>query len=135
LEKLDPGAADLLRDEDLRFGVVVARRLGILLRDRHQIRSRTQAMQAVSACTSAGSVAGNMAIRSWFRPSLRYGSTSTIPLARSVAASAAASTCSSKSIVPTTSERLAGSSTNGVACSCPATQLYKCPEEAPVRAT
>ncbi len=50
-------------------------------------------MQAVSACTSAGSVAGNIATRSWLRPSLRYGSTSTIPFARSVAASAAASTC------------------------------------------
>ena len=57
-------------------------------------------MHAVSACTSAGSVAGNIAIRSWLRPSLRYGSTSTIPFARSVAASAAASTWSSKSIVP-----------------------------------
>ena len=31
-------------------------------------------------------------MRSWLRPSLRYGSTSTMPLARSVAASAAAST-------------------------------------------
>ena len=40
---------------------------------------------------------------------------STMPLARSVAATAAASTASSKSIVPTTSERLAGSATNGVA--------------------
>ena len=47
-------------------------------------------------------------MRSWLRPSLRYGSTSTIPLARSVAATAAASTASSKSIVPTTSERLRG---------------------------
>ena len=44
-------------------------------------------MHAVSAFTSAGSVAGNIAIRSWLRPSLRYGSTSTIPLARKVAAS------------------------------------------------
>jgi hypothetical protein len=38
-----------------------------------------------------------------------------MPLARSVAATAAASTSSLKSIVPTTSERLAGSATNGVA--------------------
>ena len=38
-----------------------------------------------------------------------------MPLARSAAASAAASTESSKSIVPTTSERFAGSATKGVA--------------------
>ena len=31
-------------------------------------------MHAVSASTSAGSTAGNMAIRNWLRPSLRYGS-------------------------------------------------------------
>jgi len=54
-----------------------------------------------------------MPIRSWLRPSLRYGSVSTIPFARSVAATAAASTRSSKSIVPTTSDRFAGSATNG----------------------
>ena len=86
-------------------------------------------MHAVSACTSAGSVAGNIATRSWLRPSLRYGSTSTIPLARSVAASAAASTSSSKSIVPTTSERLAGSATNGVACGCRSAHPYRCAED------
>src|SRR6476661_7060342 len=38
-----------------------------------------------------------------------------MPLARSVAATRAASTSSLKSIVPTTSERLAGSATNGSA--------------------
>ena len=64
-------------------------------------------MQSVSARTSLGSVAGNIPIRSWLRPSFRYGSTSTMPLARNVAARSAASTASSKSIVPTTSERLA----------------------------
>ena len=42
---------------------------------------------------------------------------STMPLARSAAASAAASIASAKSIVPTTSERFAGSATNGVATS------------------
>ena len=72
-------------------------------------------MQAVSAATSSGSTAGNMAMRSWLRPSLRYGSVSTMPFARRVAATAAASTESSKSIVPTTSERRAGSATKGVA--------------------
>jgi hypothetical protein len=36
-----------------------------------------------------------------------------MPLARSVAAIAAASMWSAKSIVPTTSERFAGSATNG----------------------
>ena len=43
-----------------------------------------QSMHAVSASTSAGSTAGNMPTRNWLRPSLRYGSTSTIPFARSV---------------------------------------------------
>ncbi len=33
--------------------------------------STTQSMQAVSALTSAGSMAGNMPIRNWLRPSLR----------------------------------------------------------------
>ena len=103
-QQLDAGVADLLLDEHL-----------------HRVTSPTfsivQSMQAVSASTSAGSIAGNMPMRSWLRPSLRYGSVSTMPLARSVAAIAAASTPSSKSIVPTTSERLAGSATNGVACS------------------
>ena len=42
---------------------------------------------------------------------------STIPLARRTFATAAASTASSKSIVPTTSERSAGSATYGVAYS------------------
>ena len=58
-----------------------------------------------------------MPIRSWLRPSLRYGSVSTIPLARSILATAAASTASTKSMVPTTCERCAGSATNGVAYS------------------
>ena len=40
-----------------------------------------------------------------------------MPFARSAAASAAASTSSAKSIVPTTSERFAGSVTKGVASS------------------
>ena len=79
------------------------------------ILSTTQSMHAVSACTSPGSTAGNIPIRSWLRPSLRYGSVSTIPFARSVFATTAASTSSLKSIVPTTSERFAGSATNGVA--------------------
>jgi hypothetical protein len=48
---------------------------------------------------------------------------STIPFARRAVAIAAASTESSKSIVPTTSERLAGSATNGVANSLASAQL------------
>ena len=53
---VDAGVADLLGDEDA-----------------HQSASRstTQSMQAVSACTSAGSIAGNIPMRSWLRPSLR----------------------------------------------------------------
>ena len=35
------------------------------------IRSTTQSMQAVSACTSARSIAGKSPMRSWLRPSLR----------------------------------------------------------------
>ena len=37
----------------------------------HEPCSRIQSMHAVRACTSLGSVAGNMATRSWLRPSLR----------------------------------------------------------------
>ena len=76
----------------------------------------TQSMHVVRAATSSGSTAGNIPMRSWLRPSLRYGSVSTMPLARRVRAIAAASMSSVKSIVPTTSERWAGSVTNGVAC-------------------
>ena len=36
-----------------------------------EILSTTQSMQAVSACTSAVSTAGNIPMRSWLRPSLR----------------------------------------------------------------
>ena len=49
-------------------------------------------MQRGQGPTSAGSTAGNIATRSWLRPSLRYGSMSTIPLARNTFATAAAST-------------------------------------------
>src|SRR5664279_2664832 len=70
-------------------------------------------MHTVRASTSSGSTAGNIPTRSWLRPSLRYGSTSTTPLARSTAATDAASTSSVKSIVPTTSERAEGSATKG----------------------
>ena len=52
-------------------------------------------------------------MRSWLRPSLRYGSVSTIPFARSTSATTAASTASTKSIVPTTWLRSAGFSTKG----------------------
>ena len=49
-------------------------------------------MLFVSAVTSSGSMAGNMPTRSWLRPSLRYGSVSTMPLARRIFATSAAST-------------------------------------------
>ena len=55
-EQLDPGVADLLGDEHPRLRSAVGRA--------HELRSRTQSMHAVSACTSAGSVAGNIATRS-----------------------------------------------------------------------
>ena len=40
-------------------------------RHRRSCCSTTQSMHAVSACTSSGSIAGNMPMRSWLRPSLR----------------------------------------------------------------
>src|SRR5690242_14757217 len=92
-------------------------------------------MQAVSASTSAGSTDGNIAIRSWLRPSLRYGSVSTTPLARSTFATAAASTESLKSIVPTTADRFAGSATKGVAYEDFSAQPYKIDEDSLVRET
>ncbi len=46
----------------------------------------TWVMQPHNDAMSSGSMAGNMAMRSWLRPSLRYGSVSTIPFARSTAA-------------------------------------------------
>ena len=70
-----------------------------------------------SFATSSGSIAVNVATRSWLRPSFRYGSVSTMPFARRVAATAFASIESSRSIVATTWERAAGSVTNGVAAS------------------
>src|SRR5439155_24239598 len=53
-EQLDAARPDVLRDQDL-----------------HASRSTTQSMHAVSACTSEGSIAGNIPMRSWLRPSLR----------------------------------------------------------------
>src|SRR4051812_8911840 len=83
-QELDAGVGDLLGDENL-----------------HRLTSSeissTQSMQAVSASTSAGSTAGNIPTLSWFRPSLRYGSTSTMPFALRAPASAPASTSSAKS--------------------------------------
>ena len=66
-----------------------------------------------------------MATRSWLRPSLRYGSTSTIPLARNTFAIVAASVPSAKSIVPTTLDRAAGSATNGDANSAASAHRYR----------
>ena len=75
-----------------------------------------------------------MAMRSWLRPSLRYGSVSTIPLARRLFAIAAASIDSSKSMVTTTGERSAGSATNGVATSLASAHAYSADEDSCVRA-
>ncbi len=49
------------------------------------MRSSRKSIARVSTATSSGSIAGKSAMRSWLRPSLRYGSTSTIPFARSAA--------------------------------------------------
>ena len=53
-------------------------------------------------------------MRSWLRPSFRYGSVSTMPLARKTLAISSASIDSAKLMVATTFERAAGSVTNGV---------------------
>ena len=55
-EQVERGLADGLGDEDARQDAT---------------RSTTQSMQAVSAWTSSGATDGNIAIRSWLRPSLR----------------------------------------------------------------
>src|SRR6516225_1357938 len=73
-------------------------------------------------------------MRSWLRPRLRYGSVSTMPFARSAAATADASTASAKSIVPTTCERWAGSATNGVAYGDFSAHVYRRDDESAVRA-
>src|SRR5690606_40657282 len=95
----------------------------------------TQSMLLVSCVTSSGSMAGNMPMRSWLRPSLRYGSVSTMPLARRIFATCAASTESAKSTVPTTCERSDGSATNGVAYSDASAHSYRREDESFVRAT
>src|SRR4051794_39813412 len=102
LQELDPGIAHLLLDEDARARATGPGRGLLRRRGAHRpVLSTTQSTHSVRAWTSAVSTAGNMPIRSWFRPSFRYGSVSTMPLARRVLATAAASTASSKSIVPT----------------------------------
>ena len=78
-------------------------------------------------------MAANIATRSWLRPSLRYGSVSTTPLARNTFATAAASTSSLKSMVPTTCERCAGSATNGVVNDVASAQEYSRDAESAVR--
>ena len=78
-QQLHAGVADLLLDEDLQAPAVRAGsraggrgRRGCALRGAHDASlSTTHSMQVVSACTSAGSTAGNIPIRSWLRPSLR----------------------------------------------------------------
>ena len=92
-------------------------------------------MQRISWRTSSGSIETNVATRSWLRPSLRYGSVSTMPLARRLFATAAASTDSSKSIVTTTGERSAGSATKGVANADASAQSYSACDDSCVRAS
>ncbi len=54
-----------------RPGAAVGRRAGPGADAQDVRRSTTWSMQAVRARTSSGSIAGNIAIRSWLRPSLR----------------------------------------------------------------
>src|SRR5688500_3335313 len=81
-------------------------------------------MHRVSAATSSGSMAGNRATRTWLRPSFRYDSVSTTPLARSTLLTVVASTDGSKSIVPTTGLRSSGLATNGCAYDDASAQPY-----------
>src|SRR5580704_18110057 len=74
----------------------------------------TWLMQPHKLATSSDSIDGNMAIRSWLRPSFLYGSVSTIPFVLRTFATIEASTASAKSIVPTTWLLSDALSTNGV---------------------
>ena len=58
-----------------------------------------------------------------------------MPLERRILAIFAASTSSAKSMVPTTSERLAASATYGDVSARPSAQSYRCDEDSVVRAT
>ena len=68
-------------------GAGACRRAGV----RSAGRRPRSSIERISWRTSSGSIAVKVATRSWLRPSLRYGSVSTMPFARSVAATAAAS--------------------------------------------
>ncbi len=61
----------LLLTGDPAVGWKLTRALLTVGAHRAQSRSTTQSMQPVSASTSSGSTAGNIATRSWLRPSLR----------------------------------------------------------------
>src|SRR5690606_24783104 len=97
--------------------------------------STTYSMLPISWRMSRGSMAVNVATRSWLRPSLRYGSVSTTPLARSALAMADASMLSSKSMVTTTCERCSEFATNGVAYDTDSAQSYSAAEDSRVRAS
>ena len=60
-QQIDAGLADLLLDEHLQAPVAIACIGGVT---HAEILSTIQSMQAVSACTSAGSTAGNIPTRS-----------------------------------------------------------------------
>ena len=67
-QQRDARVADLLLDQDLQ----ALARAGVRCGGTHwESLSTTQSIQLVSACTSAGSTAGNIPTRSWLRPSLR----------------------------------------------------------------
>src|SRR5205823_6412372 len=65
-QKIDARGADLLLDEHAR-----ALGRGCSVSTHEPSLSTAQSIHAVSACTSSGSTAGNMPMRSWLRPSLR----------------------------------------------------------------
>ena len=73
----------------------------------------TQSMLEVRAATSSGPTAGNMATRNWLRPNFAIRLDVQDPVGPQDLATAAASTSSAKSTVPTTADRNDGSVTYG----------------------
>ena len=94
--------------DDAAHGVGAVQRRSAVEQDLHPLDGPRRAAVEVYAGRIAqagvvvGSIEGNIAMRNWLRPSLRYGSMSTMPLRRKMAASSEASTDASKSIVTTT---------------------------------
>ena len=82
-------------------------------------------MHPVNASTSSGSVAGNIADPQLVAPELAIRLHVHDPVRAQRGRHRGGVDASSKSIVPTTSERFAGSATNGVASACASAHAYR----------